>query len=94
MMRVTLEDGKYTVLYGAGVCKALRYGEEWRDLTGDKLIGCMVDRILDQEARLAALENAHNNAIDEAIEKVKVLTLGMPMVHTIIMRKALEGLKK
>jgi hypothetical protein len=33
-----LEDGKYTIVYHPGKhFYALRYGEEWRDLTGDNL---------------------------------------------------------
>lgn len=38
-LRVTVGDGKYTVIQEAdGHLRALRYGEEWRDCTGDGLI--------------------------------------------------------
>lgn len=37
-----LEDGKYTIECCGGSMKALRYGELWRDLTGDKLIGALL----------------------------------------------------
>lgn len=38
-LRVEIEDGKYTVIQEAdGRLLALRYGEQWRDLTGDKLV--------------------------------------------------------
>lgn len=40
-----LEDGKYTVIEQDGECRALRYGEEWRYLTGDKLIGALLAEI-------------------------------------------------
>lgn len=40
--RIELEGGKYVLVdSGRGQLKALRYGEEWRDLTGDKMIGCL-----------------------------------------------------
>lgn len=36
--------GKYTVIFneGTGALSALRYGEPWRDLTGDKLVLSML----------------------------------------------------
>lgn len=40
-----LEDGKYTIECCGGSMKALRYGEPWRDLTGDKLIGALLDEL-------------------------------------------------
>lgn len=36
--RITLCDGKYTVINDKGKLTALRYGEPWRDLTGDNLV--------------------------------------------------------
>jgi NTP pyrophosphatase (non-canonical NTP hydrolase) len=39
LLNVTTDDGKYTVIQGAdGRLRALRNGEEWRNLTGDGLI--------------------------------------------------------
>ena len=43
MIKVKVDDDKYTVLFPTepqdhGNFRALRYGEEWRDLTGDNLI--------------------------------------------------------
>jgi hypothetical protein len=38
---ITLADGKYTIVYDEDnlfPVKCLRYGEEWRDVTGDNLI--------------------------------------------------------
>lgn len=38
MLRVTVDDGKYTLVQDAtGKQFALRYGEPWRDLVGDGL---------------------------------------------------------
>ena len=51
-MNIHLDNGKYTVVReGNGrVFKALRYGEEWRDLIGDNLILALCDRIEELEA--------------------------------------------
>lgn len=38
MTRIELAEGKYTYINDNGNQRALRYGEEWRDLTGDNLI--------------------------------------------------------
>lgn len=48
-----LEDGKYTIIrHKGGRVSAMRYEEPWRDLTGDKLVGALIDRMLDAEAHL------------------------------------------
>lgn len=45
-LRVTVADGKYTVVQGAdGRLWALRYGEKWRDCTGDGLICALAHEI-------------------------------------------------
>lgn len=50
MTRVDVGDGKYAVvLHDNGAMEALRYGEPWRDLTGDKLVYCLASEL--QEAR-------------------------------------------
>lgn len=50
---VSLEEGKYRLIrYKNGALSALRHGEPWRDLTGDKLVGALLDRLLDAEAHL------------------------------------------
>ena len=56
-VRIELNDGKYTyVREPDGKQYALRYGEEWRALTGDNLIYWMALRIeeLEEAARVAA----------------------------------------
>jgi photosystem II stability/assembly factor-like uncharacterized protein len=43
---ITVADGKYTVSHDNGAnLKALRYGEEWRDLVGDGLVLALVQEI-------------------------------------------------
>ena len=56
--RITLLDGKYTVQHDNGTnFKALRYGQEWRDLTGDGLVLALVQKIEDLEEKVQYLEN-------------------------------------
>lgn len=46
-MKIELEEGKYEIILNENPFefKALRYGEEWRDLAGDKLILALVNKI-------------------------------------------------
>jgi hypothetical protein len=56
-MRVTVYHGKYTVIQDpGGGLSALRYGEPWRDCTGDGLILALaqeVEELRETVARLA-----------------------------------------
>lgn len=48
----TLRDGKYQVInHGDGRLEALRYGEPWRDLTGDHLVAALVERVTEAESK-------------------------------------------
>ena len=50
MTKIELADGKYTVTHDNGNnLKALRYGEDWRDLVGDGLVLALVQRIEELE---------------------------------------------
>ena len=55
--RRTFEDGKYTVCFDKGGVSrtVLRYGEEWRDITGDKFIGALLSHIEQAERELAGV---------------------------------------
>lgn len=54
MTRIQLDNGKYTVIHNDGLnLHALRYGEAWRDLTGDGLVLAMAQEI--EALREAAL---------------------------------------
>jgi hypothetical protein len=51
-----LANGKYTIIYDFDhpkhcVFKALRYGEEWRDLMGDNLIIELISKIEELESK-------------------------------------------
>lgn len=61
-MRIQLENGKYTYVFDrdTGQSYALRYGEQWRSLTGDNLIfgmACRIEELQQQRDELAS-ENA------------------------------------
>lgn len=45
---INVGDDKYTVQFNpyTGEFKALRHGEPWRDLSGDKLVYCMYTEII------------------------------------------------
>jgi hypothetical protein len=49
--RMEFDGGKYTLVWDdpGGRQRALRYGEEWRELTGDNLVAAMRNRIEELE---------------------------------------------
>ena len=51
---IQLDGGKYTVTFEDGELWAERNGTTWRELTGDKLILCLFQRIQELEAAAAA----------------------------------------
>lgn len=50
-MNIKLDNGKYEIIVNKdGTVKCLRYGEEWRDITGDGMVLAMayeIDRLKD-----------------------------------------------
>ena len=67
MTKIELSDGKYTVvneLGEGGGFKALRYGEEWRDLTGDNLVLAMYCEIEELREQLADMHDLLMEALD------------------------------
>lgn len=65
---LVLEDGKYTFQYEAGRMIILRYGEQWREVTGDKAIGALFSQVRDQQDLLrrvlAKVENMDDRSSD------------------------------
>lgn len=53
-VEIDLCEGKYTVVYDHNTheLKALRYGDMWRDLTGDRMIHAMFDEIVELRSKL------------------------------------------
>ena len=63
-MKIELENGKYTyVCYDDGRQHALRYGEEWRDLVGDKFVYCLAHRVTELQEQ--------NKALVEALQSIE-----------------------
>ena len=59
MTRIDFEDGKYSILHYHGVgLRALRYGEPWRDCSGDGLILALVQEVEDLREQQAVLVEA------------------------------------
>ena len=75
-MQQDYEDGKYTVTFDeqSGALKALRYGDEWRDLSGDKLVYCMLAAHADAQAEIArlrgALEEINRTTFDDDANRI------------------------
>lgn len=55
MVKIDLNDGKYTYVMDNGKQYALRYGEPWRDLCGDKFVYAMACMIQDLEDEVQSL---------------------------------------
>ena len=56
-LRVKVEDGKYEVVQEeGGKCYALRYGEEWQDLTGNKFVLGMAYELDDARKEVESLK--------------------------------------
>lgn len=61
-MNVTISNGKYTIIQdGDGKLKALRYGEEWRDCTGDGLIYSLAAEIQRLREKYENPRNLHSH---------------------------------
>lgn len=53
--QMDFDDGKYTVVSDNGRLKALRYGQPWRDLTGDHLVYAMLVKAIQLKEERDAL---------------------------------------
>lgn len=59
-MRQDYDDGKYTVIFDdkTGKLEALRNGAPWQDLSGNKLVYCMLSAHAASQAEVARLRGA------------------------------------
>lgn len=56
-LRVSVEKNKYTIVVSNdGNLRALRYGEPWQDLTGNKMVYCLATELYQARWELAAAE--------------------------------------
>jgi len=65
-VKIVLEGGKYELVFDAKGLRASRHGEPWRDLTGDKLVLALMQRIEELEGSDARLDG-----LREALEIAK-----------------------
>lgn len=64
IFHVSVCDGKYTVAqYRGGRVEAFRYGEKWRDCTGDELILALAQEL--HELRVAVEDAAIERDLSE-----------------------------
>ena len=77
MTRIELDDGKYTVVHDSGAgLHALRYGEHWRDMTGDGLVLAMAQEIEDLRRRIVPVQQV---SVPECFTKLLHHAHGMTM---------------
>ena len=62
-VNISICDGKYTVIQApTGTTRVLRYGEEWRDVTGDNVIGGLWWELQEARDRIKRLEDRIHRA--------------------------------
>ena len=60
-VNISICDGKYTVIQApTGTTRVLRYGEEWRDVTGDNVIGGLAWELQEARDRIKRLEEEND----------------------------------
>lgn len=71
MGQISLCDGKYTVINdidNGGGLRALVYGTEWRDLTGDSLVLALYRELEDAKAEVERLQEYNRHLSDKFFE--------------------------
>lgn len=64
-VNISICDGKYTVIQApTGTTRVLRYGEEWRDVTGDNVIGGLAWELQEARDRIKRLEESENRMLN------------------------------
>jgi hypothetical protein len=64
-VNISICDGKYTVIQApTGTTRVLRYGEEWRDVTGDNVIGGLAWELQEARERIKRLEESENRMLN------------------------------
>ncbi len=64
-LRMTICDGKYTIIQDSNwKTRILRYGEEWRDVTGDHVIGGLALELQEARDRIKRMESFINRFLD------------------------------
>ena len=80
MTRIELDDGKYTVVHDSGAgLHALRYGEHWRDMTGDGLVLAMAQEIEDLRRRIVPVQQV---SVPDGLELIKRMQVCLSLDDT------------
>ena len=76
-VNISICDGKYTVIQApTGTTRVLRYGEEWRDVTGDNVIGGLAWELQEARDRIKRLEEA-GDAMADLLEEEMFMKLAV-----------------
>lgn len=76
LLGVSVYDGKYTIQCdGDGGMRALRYGQPWRDLTGDGMVLALVQEIQSLREQLADLIEGRCAVLPKTEKHAKELLL-------------------
>lgn len=76
-LELELENGKYTIIrHDDASVEVRRYGEPWRNLTGDKLFGAMLDMIIEHQERIEAIRKETKMLVDnyDFVRKERLMT--------------------
>ena len=64
-VNISICDGKYIIIQApTGTTRVLRYGEEWRDVTGDNVIGGLAWELQEARERIKRLEESENRMLN------------------------------
>ena len=75
---IELDNGKYTIYKtDSGAMTAHRYGEPWRELTGDNLVFSLFNRVRDLEDEL----NKVDKKKDSILYKLARIVRGTDCIH-------------
>ena len=75
MYQIDVENGKYTFLNNSGVVSIKRYGEAWRDESGDKALLCLLQHVEELELEIKHLK--------EPVKNVGILDTQEPCVGVV-----------
>ena len=95
-VNISICDGKYTVIQApTGTTRVLRYGEEWRDVTGDNVIGGLAWELQEARDRIKRLEEALTEielAMKQPASNHRLMQISGPARQVInIIKKAKEA---
>ena len=85
-MRVSVDGGKYTYVITETNAHVLRYGELWRDATGDKFTYCMaaeIESLREQVEKLTKERDEYKSGYEAAASGYRNLKLQMQEIINV-----------